>query len=637
VRCQIEGWDGSCSMADFIVVYLEADEPVARRLARDLERLGWTTSWGGYPSDLQGQRVAIGAELEAAAAVLMIDNESEFGLELMRQVRDAAVAQVPFILLRSREVTPDGAPSDRLIWAIDTLRHFGREADARQSEREQIQHRSPTVKFRAVHQQYQQRQQQQQQQQQPEAASVANRTASWMLQPGNQELALATLAQRRARYLRIADDDASWRGQAIVREGLSDRGPHRPSPSQAEASTRKELSELAEEQAWTQAKQREYAERMREALQRERSIPQREDELPTAPPPPTPAEWRPDRPARWYDLSPGMMLSAGIVALFSGSWIFAPETWTTISIAGKVFWLKLLYLLKLGATTPPIAAGIPTRPISDVVDCSVFAPPTAPPGKSVFVQVFLHLHAAEALDRAEMIASKIDKQTGLRSIATLLTEVQRGQRLAITFDCPELTCDVTSRDVVWRGNQQAVSFRVTIPPGTPQGHEFFPLIRVSIEGVPVGFVELSLCCAEAAVQEADGAGKSSLAYRYAFLSYASEDRKEVLKFARVLNAAKIGFFQDILSLEPGEEWEPRLREEINKCDVFYLFWSQHSANSKWVKREADYAYERAAKSGRNVPHITPIRLDGSAPKSPPHAEWMTRIHFDDRFRELTKD
>jgi hypothetical protein len=292
---------------------------------------------------------------------------------------------------------------------------------------------------------------------------------------------------------------------------------------------------------------------------------------------------------------------------------------------------KILALLSLNMV-PPVGAA-PAQSQTEIVDCSVFAPPSAPPGRSVFVQVFLH--AAEQFERAETIASKIDQAAYLRGISTLQTEVTRGQRLSVTLDCLELAPDVASREVVWRGHPQAVRFRVTIPNDAPHGRDFFPIVRVSIEGVPVGFVEFAIGCRDGTIREADGTGDAVRRYKYAFLSHASQDRKEVMKFARALSAAKIGFFQDILSLEPGDEWEERLFQEIDRCDVFYLFWSKHAANSAMVRREAEHAHKRSTLTLSKAPSITPIRLDASPlPTDPPHPPWMMKIHFDDAFRKL---
>ena len=68
----------------------------------------------------------------------------------------------------------------------------------------------------------------------------------------------------------------------------------------------------------------------------------------------------------------------------------------------------------------------------------------------------------------------------------------RGQRLAITLDCPELVPDEPCREMLWRGYPQAVSFRVTIPEGTAHGRDFYPVVRISIEGAPVASLSSSL-------------------------------------------------------------------------------------------------------------------------------------------------
>jgi hypothetical protein len=47
-------------------------------------------------------------------------------------------------------------------------------------------------------------------------------------------------------------------------------------------------------------------------------------------------------------------------------------------------------------------------------------------------------------------------------------------------------------------------------------------------------------------------GDHAKLYQYAFVSYASKDRREVLKRVQMLEVLKTKFFQDILSLDPGD-------------------------------------------------------------------------------------
>ena len=71
-------------------------------------------------------------------------------------------------------------------------------------------------------------------------------------------------------------------------------------------------------------------------------------------------------------------------------------------------------------------------------------------------------------------------------------------------------------------------------------------------------------------------------YRHAFLSYASENRIDVLRVAQGLRAAnpRLTFFQDIDSLRPGDDWKAEIIHHIDACDLFLLFWSTPASKSE---------------------------------------------------------
>ena len=60
----------------------------------------------------------------------------------------------------------------------------------------------------------------------------------------------------------------------------------------------------------------------------------------------------------------------------------------------------------------------------------------------------------------------------------------------------------------------------------------------------------------------------------AFASYASRDRREVLKRVQGIEKVGVDVFLDVKSLRSGERYEQRLLQQIDSRDVFYLFWSQ---------------------------------------------------------------
>jgi hypothetical protein len=91
--------------------------------------------------------------------------------------------------------------------------------------------------------------------------------------------------------------------------------------------------------------------------------------------------------------------------------------------------------------------------------------------------------------------------------------------------------------------------------------------------------------------------------------------------------AGLNIFQDNLDLEPGERWAQSLYREIDKCDVFLLFWSRAAAASEWVAKEIAHAVACKAGNEDRPPAIQPVPIEGPPPPPPPEA--LRHLHFND--------
>lgn len=159
------------------------------------------------------------------------------------------------------------------------------------------------------------------------------------------------------------------------------------------------------------------------------------------------------------------------------------------------------------------------------------------------------------------------------------------------------------------------------------------LIAAIRSGVPIGSIRFTVPIEVNASKKAiEIRGESAKRFERAFVSYASEDRVSVLEYAQVLNVSGIEIFQDVLSLEPGERWKQRLYVEIDRSDLFLLFWSKAASESKWVIAEAEHALRRYNKTGSQTPVIRPILLEG--PPIPEIPATLKSIHFNDKFRYM---
>jgi hypothetical protein len=154
---------------------------------------------------------------------------------------------------------------------------------------------------------------------------------------------------------------------------------------------------------------------------------------------------------------------------------------------------------------------------------------------------------------------------------------------------------------------------------------------VSVDGKLIGRIVFHLSSdVTASKPTSEPLGDHARRYEYAFVSYASKDRKEVLKHVRMLEVTKTKFFQDILSLDPGDRWQNKLYENIDRCDLFLLFWSQAAKDSQWVIKEAEYALAHQQKNPNSEPDLVPVVLEQDV--LPPPS--LAAFHFNDRISYL---
>lgn len=275
------------------------------------------------------------------------------------------------------------------------------------------------------------------------------------------------------------------------------------------------------------------------------------------------------------------------------------------------------------------ASSSPAEAAKEIVDCSIFGPPAAPPGETVLVQAFLHL--ADQVERASFLATTMDGSVKLKATKSLDLPIRRGARVAIAFSANGLEVDDPVQGVVWQGEPTFCQFLATLPAGT-SGQSFFPVIRVSVDGKLIGSIKFRLSSDAAASEPSSKPlGDHAKRYEHAFVSYASKDRKEVLKRVQMLEILKTKFFQDILALDPGDRWEKKLYENIDKCDLFLLFWSQAAKDSQWVMKEAEYALAHQQKNAHSEPDLVPVVLEQNV--LPPPS--LSAFHFNDRISYLT--
>lgn len=265
-------------------------------------------------------------------------------------------------------------------------------------------------------------------------------------------------------------------------------------------------------------------------------------------------------------------------------------------------------------------------PEAEPVDAAVYCPPSVARGSVFLVQVFLYPPRAAATVEAE--AQQRDPTATERGRYSLPIDVPRGTRIDVRLEMPMLRVEEADAVLVWRGAHTAVQFEVSVP-GVVESPNSIGRVRFAIDAVPAGTLrfQVALAAAGAAINPAEFREVQAARYRRAFASYSSQDRAEVLRRVQAFKISGMSVFQDILDLDPGERWEKALYHEIDRCDVFLLFWSKAAAASEWVSKEIDYALARQGGDAENPPAIQPVPIEGPPIVPPPPR--LAGLHFND--------
>jgi hypothetical protein len=94
-----------------------------------------------------------------------------------------------------------------------------------------------------------------------------------------------------------------------------------------------------------------------------------------------------------------------------------------------------------------------------------------------------------------------------------------------------------------------------------------------------------------------------------FISYATADRTEVLKFHQDLLERGIDPFLDIMDILPGDDVVMSINGALERSDFYVLVWSEAARDRYWVNSEISAA--RVLEQRRARPFVFIVRLDES--------------------------
>jgi hypothetical protein len=277
----------------------------------------------------------------------------------------------------------------------------------------------------------------------------------------------------------------------------------------------------------------------------------------------------------------------------------------------------------------------------DEVVCTVFSPEQAAPGDPFTVQVFAHL--AEQAAQLPSIAAKADEAAQDQGSKLLGERIEHGTKITFTLQMPGLEVSEPTQSLIWRGVVDYVYFAVDVPanfePGNVRG-----VVKIYYENAPVGQIMFIFKVVGAGATEAATVSapvpppQTAIKYTHAFVSYCSKDRRRVLLglqgLRRGWRRAGITDFIDLQDIQSGEHWREVIQKNLDKCDLFVLFWSSAAKCSEEVMKEINYALSRKGRSDENPPAFEPFTIE--LPLPTPLPAGLESLHFGDDLLYIIK-
>ena len=235
-----------------------------------------------------------------------------------------------------------------------------------------------------------------------------------------------------------------------------------------------------------------------------------------------------------------------------------------------------------------------SRPELWDVYSSVFAPAEVKRRSHMLVQVFLH--RADEGGKVCAMAKEAHPDAMRRGYTPLDCKLKEGDKVDVQLSIRGETLLYTETDqIIWRGAYSECTFEYFVPRDLDVDSLSCRVMLV-VNGIPKGDMRFITKIVEAPLQL--HAEMHPEHYRKVFISYAHEDEEKVKYLAEGLRASGVDYFFDRHYLKAGDIYPLKIRQYIEKADLFILCWSANAARSEYVRWELDNALQRVFPSVR---------------------------------------
>ena len=250
---------------------------------------------------------------------------------------------------------------------------------------------------------------------------------------------------------------------------------------------------------------------------------------------------------------------------------------------------------------------------------SVFAPREIEAGSHLLIQVFFH--TKEDSTKAQEIAKESQSEAIRMDYTALSCEVKKGDTIEalLNISGEKLLSSQKKAIPILSGSELSKCRFMFMVPEDISAKDLACELFLTVNGMPVGemlFVT-KIVKDTVPVPEILPSDLYAKQFNRVFISYAHQDLAHVKPLASTCEKLGLKVFFDRHSLRGGDIFEEKIINSIKNADLFILCWSEHAAQSDYVKKERNYALSLAYPqiTPRENAHLTiyPISMEPKAP------------------------
>ena len=239
--------------------------------------------------------------------------------------------------------------------------------------------------------------------------------------------------------------------------------------------------------------------------------------------------------------------------------------------------------------------------------------------------LLVYTYVPTMLDSVRKDATKFEDEIGeIREGKPSKTQLARGTEITIVPSCEEVTFNPESVTFQWLEDQHRAQFRLRADAsladmaGNAQ-------ITIYVGPLIVGTLKLGVLFndTEASSEPVRSEEVSARMYRQddIFISYSHRDTDVVVNCKKAYEALGHNVLIDFETLRSGQKWNAELMRMIERSNIFQLFWSENSSQSKYCRQEWQYALQLKRDDG----FIRPVYWKEPIPTPP---DELSELHFD---------